>query len=161
MQGAAMQALLCGATAVVAAAAGDAAAREVPPAAAAGRGAAFRCHSGGTIPHSNRSAAAAACDGVAGEECGYACDAGYLAVGRHVCQDYSTMGVRVIDEAFFGGRCDKLCGSSAADWSCAGGLVPVRPSGTISDARQCQWPRVPLTPNQQFCQEPHAAQLSE
>ena len=155
MQGTAMQALLCGATAVVAAAAGNAAAREVP----AGRGAAFRCHSGGTIPHSNRSAAAAACDGLAGEECGYACDAGYLAVGRHVCQNYSTMGVSVIDEAFFGGRCDKLCGSSAADWSCASGLVPVRPSGTLSDARQCQWPL--KTPNQQFCQEPQAAQLSE
>eukprot|EP00662_Eupelagonemidae_sp_cell21_P032370 gene32370-21533_t len=42
----------------------------------------FRC-SPGTIAHSNRSSLPTACGGVQGDECGYACDPGYLAIGRH------------------------------------------------------------------------------
>ena len=95
-------------------------------------GASFHCSAGGTIPHSNRTAPAAACTGAEGDECQYACDPGYLAIGRHVCQSYSTMGVRVIDEAFFGGRCDRLCGSTAADWSCADGTRASTSFWTIS-----------------------------
>ena len=90
----------------------------------------FVC-SAGTIANSNRSATVAACAGVEGDECHYACDPGYLAIGRHVCQNYSTMGVSVIDKTFFGGRCIRLCGATAANWSCKPGLVPVRLS--VSD----------------------------
>eukprot|EP01047_Picozoa_sp_COSAG01_P019855 COSAG01_NODE_1116_length_11642_cov_7.561899_10_plen_298_part_00 len=87
----------------------------------------FSCGGDGTtIPHSNRSTAATACVGVQGSECAYECEAGYLRIGRHVCQNYSTMGVNVIHATFFGGRCEKLCGATAADWSCGGALVPVR-----------------------------------
>lgn len=86
----------------------------------------FRCDRGTIIPFSNRSSAASACDGVAGEECAYRCDAGYLAVGRHVCQNYSTMGQAVIDQSFFGGRCDRLCGPANGSQCPNELLVPVR-----------------------------------
>jgi hypothetical protein len=108
-----------------------------PPIAAAAAAAAapsFSCSRGLTIANSNRTAADACAAGVAGDECGFACDPGYLAIGRHVCQNYSTMGVAVINQAFFGGRCEKLCGRSAAEWSCAAGLVPVRLNTTSSSS---------------------------
>ena len=85
----------------------------------------FRCTRGTTISFSNRSSTATGCDGVAGDECAYSCNDGYLAIGRHVCQSYSTMGEAVIAQAFFGGRCDRLCGP-ASGWACANDLVPVR-----------------------------------
>ena len=87
----------------------------------------FHCSQGTTIAHSDRAISVAACpSGNEGDECSYRCDPGFLPIGRHVCQNYSTMGVTVIDEAFFGGRCDKLCGANSSQWSCSGGLVPVR-----------------------------------
>ena len=95
----------------------------------------YRCTAGATIPHSSRAAPSSACPpSSAGDECTFTCDAGFLAIGRHVCQSYSTMGVAVIDQAFFGGRCDKLCGTSAKDWSCGSGLVPVRVNATAGDS---------------------------
>jgi len=98
---------------------------------------AFRCARGTAIPHSSRSAAAPCPEGAAGAECAYSCDAGYLAVGRHVCQSYSTMGVAVIEAAYFGGRCEKLCGASPSDWSCAAGLTPVRLNASGADGAPC------------------------
>ena len=88
----------------------------------------FRCSAGLTIPNSNRASATFACSSSArpGAECKYTCDPGHLRIGRHVCQNYSTMGVPVIDRAFFGGRCERLCGASVKEWSCAAPLVPVR-----------------------------------
>eukprot|EP01051_Picozoa_sp_SAG22_P002816 SAG22_NODE_129_length_18679_cov_40.656028_15_plen_620_part_00 len=89
----------------------------------------FNCTSGITIANSDRATAAASCPSpaAAGTECAYACDPGYLPIGRHVCQNYSTMGMAVIDQAFFGGRCEKLCGGAVAA-GCGSGssLVPVR-----------------------------------
>ena len=52
-----------------------------------------RCTVGATIPHSNRTTLSSGCGGVLGgvlgDECAYRCDAGYIAVGRHVCQEYA------------------------------------------------------------------------
>jgi hypothetical protein len=75
-----------------------------------------------SIPHSNTSATP--CAGAANTICPYACDAGYVAVGTHACQSYTTTsGVVAIDDAFFGGRCDALC---PGDPPCAPPNVPVR-----------------------------------
>eukprot|EP01050_Picozoa_sp_SAG11_P023039 SAG11_NODE_4516_length_1866_cov_26.310130_1_plen_316_part_10 len=82
------------------------------------------CLSGTTIPHSNRSAPGSACIGTIGVECSYRCDDGFLAIGRHVCQTYSQGDSAYIDQAFFGGRCDRLCPATAAP--CPAGQVPSR-----------------------------------
>jgi len=66
-----------------------------------------------TIPH----AATKACNGHAplGTECTYSCAEGFLRIGRHVCQDYSTMQSAqhnssiVFDHQYGGGRCARLC----------------------------------------------------
>eukprot|EP00937_MAST-01D_sp_MAST-1D-sp2_P004630 g4630.t1 len=76
------------------------------------------------IANSSRASPAAACTGEEGDECAFECDAGFIPVGRHVCQDYSTMGALVINQSFFGGRCDALCNKLLS--SCDGGNVPVR-----------------------------------
>ena len=89
------------------------------------------------IAHSNRSNAATACQGAEGDECNYTCDAGYLAIGRHVCQSYSVAGLLMINQSFSGGRCVKLCGSSPASWSCKPGLVPVRVNISGADSLPC------------------------
>lgn len=82
-----------------------------------------QCVEGRSIPNSNRTASSP-CLGKFGDECTYECDKGFIKIGRHVCQSYSTTGHTVIDAAFFGGRCDRLCPSTAA--RCAAGTVPVR-----------------------------------
>lgn len=81
------------------------------------------CTGGGVIPNSNRTTLAP-CTGALGTECAYECSAGFIKIGRHVCQSYSTQGHIVINHTFFGGRCDHLCASSAAP--CPSGMVPVR-----------------------------------
>ena len=80
--------------------------------------------SNGTILHSNRSTTDAACEGQLGAECGYGCDLGYLAIGRHVCQSYAQGGMVFLDRQWFGGRCKRLCAATARP--CAAGLVPSR-----------------------------------
>ena len=82
------------------------------------------CLSGATIPHSNRSAPGSACVGTIGVECSYRCDEGYLAIGRHACQTYAQGDTVYIDQAYFGGRCDRLCPATAAP--CPAGQVPSR-----------------------------------
>ena len=85
-----------------------------------------------SVPNSNTSAAPCAA-GAPGAVCAYACDAGFLAVGEHVCQTYSTQaGVPLIAHAYFGGRCLPLCAASAAP--CAAGLVPVRVNASAAAA---------------------------
>jgi hypothetical protein len=58
------------------------------------------------IPH-----AVAGCGaGPPGAECAFACEAGYLAIGRHVCQSYTTTeGSTPISNEYYGGRCARLC----------------------------------------------------
>lgn len=102
------------------------------------------CSSGVIIPNSNRTHSAP-CQGVDGEECAFKCDAGYLAIGRHVCQTYSVSGKNVIDHAFFGGRCERLCASTP----CETGRVPIRRNSTENG--------VPCLKTQ--CLEPKAALL--
>lgn len=83
---------------------------------------------GAIIPHSNVTAVAP-CVGVEGDVCPYACDVGFLAVGKHACQSYTTKsGVAVLRTEFFGGRCERLCPDSAA--ACGAGTVPVRSNDT-------------------------------
>eukprot|EP00927_Polykrikos_kofoidii_P040345 TRINITY_DN34509_c0_g1_i1.p1 TRINITY_DN34509_c0_g1~~TRINITY_DN34509_c0_g1_i1.p1 ORF type:complete len:548 (-),score=56.57 TRINITY_DN34509_c0_g1_i1:50-1693(-) len=77
-----------------------------------------------TIANSNRSAADSACVGLLGDQCYYKCDAGYLQIGRHVCQEYSAGGTTFINRTFFGGRCERLC--ALGTQSCNDGTVPVR-----------------------------------
>lgn len=47
------------------------------------------CTVGAAIPHSNRTVSSR-CEGVLGEECNYSCNAGYIAVGRHVRLPYKS-----------------------------------------------------------------------
>ena len=58
------------------------------------------------IPH-----AVAGCGpGPPDAECAFACEAGYLAIGRHVCQSYTTTeGSTPISNEYYGGRCARLC----------------------------------------------------
>ena len=88
------------------------------------------CTAGATIAHSNITAAAP-CVGAEGDECTFACDAGFVRVGRHACQSYTTKsGVAVLDREWFGGRCERLCPGSAAP--CPAGTVPVRANDTVA-----------------------------
>eukprot|EP00051_Salpingoeca_urceolata_P006808 m.90124 g.90124 ORF g.90124 m.90124 type:complete len:603 (-) comp14993_c1_seq4:80-1888(-) len=79
-------------------------------AAASGSGPASRLCEPSVILHSNRSTTATACP--AGElqsTCEYACDDGYIPIGRHVCQTYTTEHQLVLDHVWHGGRCQRLC----------------------------------------------------
>ena len=83
----------------------------------------FRCKNG-TIPHSNVTAMSP-CVGVDGDACYFQCNAGYLAIGRHVCQSYTTKkGRKVIHKEFFGGRCERLCKEEPS--TCSDGFIAVR-----------------------------------
>ena len=61
----------------------------------------------GYIPHSNVSEAhSSPCTGGEGTLCPFNCDPGFLAIGRHACQSYTTHdGKAVLSNVFFGGRC--------------------------------------------------------
>lgn len=67
-----------------------------------------QCMSGNTIPNSNRTGEAP-CIGTEGTECHYSCKKHHLKIGRHVCQSYGVQGNAVLDNAFFGGSCTRLC----------------------------------------------------
>lgn len=59
-----------------------------------------------TIPHAVAGCAA----GPHTTECDYTCEPGYIAVGRHVCQSYTTEeGTSPVANVFYGGRCVRLC----------------------------------------------------
>lgn len=85
----------------------------------------------GIISNSNRSTTASACVGHENDECPYECDDGYLGIGRHVCQSYSTMNKLVLDRVFFGGRCVPFC--QGERHQCDDGLKPVRINSTSAD----------------------------
>ena len=70
------------------------------------------------------------CAGSLGDACAFSCEAGYRAIGRHVCQTYTAGGQTFIDAAFFGGRCERLCSAAPA---CSHGEAVVRFNS--SDAR--------------------------
>ena len=87
---------------------------------------------GTTIPGSSDRTASSPCPaGALGTECPFQCDEGFLKIGRHVCQSYTTAkGQVVLDHAFFGGRCEKLCQGSPS--TCPAGSVPIRYNTTSS-----------------------------
>ena len=87
------------------------------------------CTGGRVIPHSDRATAAKQCTGALGDSCAFTCDDGFWPVGDHVCQTVAVGGKAVINASFFGGRCDRLCGGSAAK-SCPKGEVPIRSNTT-------------------------------
>ena len=63
-----------------------------------------------TVPHAVEAACPMASHGT---ECYYTCQPGYVAIGRHVCQSYTTVeGNTPISNAYFGGRCARLCENS-------------------------------------------------
>ena len=69
--------------------------------------------SGATIANSNRTGDSLCLTPAnEGNECDYTCDAGYIKIGKHVCQNYETQGSVVIDKNYFGGRCQRLCKDS-------------------------------------------------
>merc|ERR1712125_252957 len=76
-----------------------------------------------TISNSNRSTTETACTGENGTECKYQCSAGYIPVGRHVCQTYQVGSKHFINGSFFGGRCERLCQKSA---TCGADAAAVR-----------------------------------
>ena len=92
-----------------------------------------------TIAHSDRSTPATACVGGVGAECAFTCDAGFLRVGRHVCQSYRILdrhdapstGLLVLNRTFFGGRCDRLCSPKLQQ--CRPGEAAVRHNSSDSD----------------------------
>ena len=75
------------------------------------------------IANSNRSVTSSACTGSDGDECLFACNVGFVHVGRHVCQTISVQGATVVNQTFFGGRCDPLCEPATP---CNDSAVPVR-----------------------------------
>ena len=93
------------------------------------------CSGGRVVPHSDRAAAANQCSGALGDKCEFKCDAGFWPVGDHVCQTYTVAAKVVIDAAFFGGGCDRLCGGSAATSCPTKGEVPIRSNTTDSTSR--------------------------
>ena len=102
-------------------------AEEVPPAPPPGP-----CPAA-TLPHSDRGEGSPCAAGPPGTECEYKCDAGFVRIGRLVCQSYTTKGgTRAIADRYAGGRCERLCPDSAAP--CAQGLVPVRLNVTADGA---------------------------
>jgi hypothetical protein len=90
------------------------------------------CTGGRVIPHSNRATSAQQCTGALGDACAFKCDAGFWPVGSHVCQTYAVDGRIVINAFFSGGRCDRLCGGSAASSCPTKGEVPIRSNTTDS-----------------------------
>ena len=89
------------------------------------------CTAAGTsVPHSDRTSESP-CVGRIGDECAYNCDAGYIRIGRHVCQTYTQGGSTIINRSFFGGRCDRLCAATASP--CPSGSVPTRVNRSDSD----------------------------
>jgi hypothetical protein len=66
------------------------------------------------IPHSNQTQSNPCPAGGLGDECAFACDAGYFPTGRHVCTNYSSGGRAFVSMEYFGGRCERLCNASAA-----------------------------------------------
>ena len=89
----------------------------------------------GYIPHSNVSEAhSSPCTGGEGTLCPFQCDPGFLAIGRHACQSYTTHeGKAVLSNVFFGGRCERLCPSSPQSCPIAG-TVAVRSNTTTQHA---------------------------
>lgn len=86
-----------------------------------------------TLPHSDRGEGSPCAAGPPGTECEYKCDAGFVRIGRLVCQSYTTKGgTRAIADRYAGGRCERLCPDSSAP--CAQGLVPVRLNATAGGA---------------------------
>jgi len=88
------------------------------------------CSTGLTIPNSNRANQTPCNPGHPGDECAYKCNDGFIAIGRHAYQTYETQGINVINHSFFGGRCDRLCATTAKQ--CPQGTVPVRHNTTDS-----------------------------
>ena len=59
-----------------------------------------------TIPHAKGGCTA----GHHGTECQFECEPGFIAVGRHVCQSYTTKeGTTPVANEYYGGRCERLC----------------------------------------------------
>ena len=93
-----------------------------------GASVAFTC-APSLVANSNRSKVSSACTGNDGDECPFACNVGFVHVGRHVCQSISVQGATVVNQSFFGGRCDPLCEPAT---SCNGSAVPVRYRATAA-----------------------------
>lgn len=89
------------------------------------------CASGRQIPFSNRGPGNECFASSLGDECEYACNDGYIGVGRHVCQTIyiENEAVQVWkNSSFFGGNCWRLCSDSP---TCTG-QVPLRVNSSDS-----------------------------
>jgi cyclophilin family peptidyl-prolyl cis-trans isomerase len=64
--------------------------------------------SSSVVAHSDRDTTHP-CTGGLGTTCDYTCEAGWIPIGKHVCQNYTGGGKVFIRNSFFGGRCDRLC----------------------------------------------------
>eukprot|EP00928_Gymnodinium_smaydae_P018195 TRINITY_DN16927_c0_g1_i2.p1 TRINITY_DN16927_c0_g1~~TRINITY_DN16927_c0_g1_i2.p1 ORF type:complete len:560 (-),score=47.58 TRINITY_DN16927_c0_g1_i2:177-1829(-) len=64
------------------------------------------------IPNSDRSVSHP-CVGSEHEVCPFKCNDGFIPVGLHTCQTYSGGGKTYLNQTFFGGRCDRLCPTTA------------------------------------------------
>eukprot|EP00927_Polykrikos_kofoidii_P040306 TRINITY_DN34489_c0_g1_i1.p1 TRINITY_DN34489_c0_g1~~TRINITY_DN34489_c0_g1_i1.p1 ORF type:complete len:594 (-),score=51.23 TRINITY_DN34489_c0_g1_i1:164-1945(-) len=81
------------------------------------------------VPNSNT--VKTPCKGSIGTSCPFVCDKGFIPIGRHVCQSYTTkQGRRVLSNEFFGGRCERLCPATAEP--CPAGTAPVRTNSSDS-----------------------------
>lgn len=96
---------------------------------------------GGTITNSNRQGSNACvctpdtygnCDG---QVCEYTCNEGFVAIGRHVYRrTYQHLGVTILVEGFYGGRCARLCDG---DVQCSSTQVPVRWRANADNGEGC------------------------
>ena len=74
----------------------------------------YSCTTNATIPNSNVSSTGTQCTGSLGDRCPYHCDAGYVAIGDHVCQTYVAGGHVYLNQTWFGGNCHPLCNKEGA-----------------------------------------------
>lgn len=100
-----------------------------PPSLSPSAAATTTCLSPAIIPHSNTTTGSPCAGGVPlGTECPYECLPGFIPLGRHVCQSYTTAsGVQVLAGVYWGGRCEPLCPTSP---TCTHGTTPVRVNTT-------------------------------
>lgn len=90
---------------------------------------------GGVVAHSNVTEATTPCVGAEGDVCPFRCAPGFLAIGIHACQSYTTRQDRVVlKNEFFGGRCEKLCPGRE---SCPSEMTAVRFNDTTAVGGPC------------------------
>eukprot|EP00056_Hartaetosiga_gracilis_P001167 m.42602 g.42602 ORF g.42602 m.42602 type:complete len:594 (+) comp10524_c0_seq3:58-1839(+) len=91
------------------------------------------CDKGLTIQNSNRNSTFPCLRGSSkGAVCEFECLPGFVGIGTHVCQTYTTNDHLVLNRTFYGGNCNRLCEGPSSSAACGVGQVPLRVNKTDS-----------------------------